>query len=191
MYDNKEFADAESAFRTLGDYNDAAQKAVQAAYLQVISEIPDAEDYSDMKSKLANVLKEKGLSDEALTLNPYYVYCEAQEALQAGNEGIAYNLFKQCETSETLDCFTQAKKLEKKLEPQYAELKAMISDNSIKYAEVEKAANALTGYKNADYYKFYIEQCEKLAQSNTLQSIAFAYKDSDTCLLYTSPSPRD
>ena len=114
LYDNKEFADAESAFRTLGDYNDAAQKAVQAAYLQVISEIPDAEDYSDMKSKLANVLKEKGLSDEALTLNPYYVYCEAQEALQAGNEGIAYNLFKQCETSETLDCFTQAKKLEKK-----------------------------------------------------------------------------
>ena len=73
LYDNKEFADAESAFRTLGDYNDAAQKAVQAAYLQVISEIPDAEDYSDMKSKLANVLKEKGLSDEALTLNPYYV----------------------------------------------------------------------------------------------------------------------
>lgn len=115
LYDNKEFADAESAFRTLGDYNDAAQKAVQAAYLQVISEIPDAEDYSDMKSKLANVLKEKGLSDEALTLNPYYVYCEAQEALQAGNEGIAYNLFKQCETSETLDCFTQAKKLEKNL----------------------------------------------------------------------------
>ena len=185
LYDNKEFADAESAFRTLGDYNDAAQKAVQAAYLQVISEIPDAEDYSDMKSKLANVLKEKGLSDEALTLNPYYVYCEAQEALQAGNEGIAYNLFKQCETSETLDCFTQAKKLEKKLEPQYAELKAMISDNSIKYAEVEKAANALTGYKNADYYKFYIEQCEKLAQSNTLQSIAFAYKDSDTYAIAT------
>lgn len=180
LYDNKEFADAESVFRTLGDYNDAAQKAVQAAYLQVISEIPDAEDYSDMKSKLANVLKEKGLSDEALTLNSYYVYCEAQEALQAGNEGIAYNLFKQCETNGTLDCFTQAKKLEKKLEPQYAELKAMISDNSIKYAEVEKAANTLTGYKNADYYKFYIEQCEKLAQSNTLQSIAFAYKDSDT-----------
>lgn len=72
-----------------------------------------------------------------------------------------------------------------KLEPQYAELKAMISDNSIKYAEVEKAANALTGYKNADYYKFYIEQCEKLAQSNTLQSIAFAYKDSDTYAIAT------
>ena len=70
--------------------------------------------------------------------------------------------------------------LEEKLEPKYEEMKAMLADNSVKYSKVEEAIDNLTGYKNVEYYRYYINQCKDLAQSTSIQSIVFAYKDYTT-----------
>lgn len=180
LYDNKEFSDAESAFRALGDYSDAAQKAVQAAYDGAIEEIPNTENYSEMKEKLKEILEEKGLDTETIVMNPYYKYCWAQERKQAGYDGAAYKLFKECEANNVLDCVEQAKMLEEKLEPNYEELKAMLADNNVKYSKVEEAIDNLAGYKNVEYYRYYINQCKDLAQDKSKQSIVFAYKDYTT-----------
>lgn len=185
LYDNKEFADAESAFRALGDYSDAAQKAVQAAYWELIREIPGTEDYGEMVLKLKSNLEEKGLNLEDINKNPYYTYCRAQEELQAGNDAVAYRLFKECEVNNIFDWAEQANMLEEKLEPKYQEMKAMFADNSVKFSKVEEAIDELANYKDAYYYKFYIERCEELANNNQIKSIVFAYKDFGTSAIGT------
>ena len=43
----------------------------------------------------------------------------------------------------------------------------------------------MANYKDAYYYKFYIERCEELANNNQIQSIVFAYKDFGTSAIGT------
>lgn len=183
--DSKDYDSAERAFSELGSYSDAPEKAIQAEYEKIVEEIPKAENYSELKPQIRKVLEEKGLNEEAISINPYYAYCCAREALQQKNYVLAYNQFKQCASDSFLDSVEQATKVEELLDPQYEEAEVLLTNDDVKYSEVREAFSNLAGYKDTDYYLFYIMQCENLAKDDDAQSIAFAFKNSRTFVIIT------